>query len=83
MSMDTNPIALKVRVLSYVPGSFKNPAGETITYNHALVRFDGIVLKLTAKDDLSQYVDKDITLALEVRAGQKMEPKFSIVGVQA
>jgi len=79
--MDTNPIALKVRVLAYNPGSFKNSEGATIEYNTALIRFDGVVLKVPSKQDLSLQVDKDVTLAFEVKAAQNNMPKLSIVGI--
>lgn len=79
--MDTNPIALKVRVLEYKEGSFKGKDGSTIVYNSALVRFDGIVVRMTTKEDLSKYLDKDVSVAVELSKGMNDAPKLKIVGL--
>jgi len=79
--METNPIALKVRVLEYKEGSFKGKDGTDVNYNSALVRFDGTILRMTAKADLGKYLDKDIDVAVEIVAGANSAPKLRIVGV--
>lgn len=79
--METNPISLKVRVLEYTEGSFKGKDGNTVEYNSALVRFDGTVVKMTAKTDLSKYLDKDVSVAVEISKGMNDAPKLRIVGI--
>jgi len=79
--MEANPIALKVRVLEYKEGSFKGKDGNDVQYNSALVRFDGTVLKMTAKADISKYLDRDVTLAVEIAKGANDVPKLRIIGV--
>jgi len=79
--METNPIALKVRVLEYKEGSFKGKDGNDVQYNSALVRFDGTVLKMTAKVDLSKYLDKDVDVAVEIAKGANDAPKLRIIGI--
>jgi len=76
----TNPIPLPVRILEYREGSFKGKDGSDITYNSALVRFDGTVVKMTSDVDLSADLDKDIVLAVEIRKGANDVPKLRIVG---
>jgi len=79
--MDKNPISLKVRVLEYTEGSFKGKDNQDITYNTALVRFAGLVLKMGTTVDLSKSLDKDVVLDVEVRKGMNDAPKLRIVGV--
>lgn len=79
--MDTNPIPLKARILSYNLGSFKNKQNETIDFATAMIRFDGIIMKVTSKVDLSDSVDKDVTLACELYADRAMLPKLRIIAL--
>jgi len=79
--MDKNPISLKVRVIEYTEGSFKGKDGSTVEYNSALVRFDGTVMKMTAKTDLSKYLDKDVVVSVEISKGMNDAPKLRITGV--
>lgn len=79
--MDSNPIALAVRVLEFKESTFKGKDGNEIAYNSALLRFDGIVYRLTSKVDLSEYLDKDIQVAVEIASGANQTAKLRIVGV--
>jgi len=79
--MDKNPISLKARVIEYTEGSFKGKDGNQVQYNSALVRFDGIILKMTAKADLAKYLDKDIVLLCSISKGMNDAPKLRIEGV--
>lgn len=81
--MDKNPIALNVRVLEYREASFKGKDGNDVQYNSALVRFDGIVFKMTSKVDLEKYLDKDVTVAVEIVKGSNDAPKLRIIGTSA
>lgn len=77
----SNPIPLPVRVLEYREGSFKGKDGNDVQYNSALVRFDGIVVKMTTDVNLDSSLDKDIVVAVEIRKGANDVPKLRIVGV--
>lgn len=79
--MEKNPIQLKVRVLEYTEGSFKGKDGSTVQYNSALVRFDGTVLKMTSKADLSKSLDKDVVVDVDVSKGMNDAPKLRIVSL--
>lgn len=67
------------RVLDYKQGSFKGKDGSDITYNTALVRLDGAVVRVASKIDLSKEVDNEYDFHLELYSGNDQKPKLRIV----
>jgi len=83
MAMEKNPIQLKVRVLEYTESSFKGKEGNQISYNNALVRFDGTVLKMTTSVNLESSLDKDVVVDVQISKSMNDAPKLKIVALSA
>jgi len=63
--------------------TFKSKEGENIEYRSVLARVNGVILRLKTKPDvnLTPFVDKEVTLELELRAGNNLAAQIRCLGV--
>lgn len=71
-------------VLEFKKDSFVGKDGGTVEYQTALVRVGGRVLKFAVDKlvDLSKETDNQVTLAVELIAGDNLKVKAKIVGLR-
>ena len=75
-------LKLECEVLEYHSKPFIGRDGKSVDYQYALVRAGGQVFKLTTKRNLSDFVDKECVLLLEIVVDSKLLTKIRVVGVE-
>jgi len=66
------------------PKSFKTDEGKTVEYRSALVRVNDTVVrfKVSVGVDLSEYVDQEVVLVVDIVAGANMAATCKVTGVE-
>lgn len=80
-----NPILIRATVLEDKGvQSFTSDSGDTIKYRSAVVRLNGEMLRLKVDPavDLTQHIDSEVELELEIKPKRDLSFNLRVIGVR-